>query len=228
MRRTALFSLALLLCIPAAQSQPIGQPASLPYEQLRSQRMATLSPSLREWVQVQGRKNLQAPAGADAIGAAARERLAGQQFADADIETLVQLVMMETAKDADEELRDAMAQMQAANRQKQAMRDSVQRSREAQREMKGALRDSYDQRTQLAPVAPAKVTVVAPPPAAPSTALAQAETAPEATDSLGDLSSDKQLRLQMLQDRRAEAMEMLANIMKKQSETSSTIIGNLK
>jgi hypothetical protein len=36
------------------------------------------------------------------------------------------------------------------------------------------------------------------------------------------------MRLQMLMDRRSQAMEMLSNMMKKMSETSAAIVGNLK
>lgn len=47
-------------------------------------------------------------------------------------------------------------------------------------------------------------------------------------DSLGDLSEEMSLLLQMYQDRMAKAFEMLSNMMKKSSETSSQIISNMK
>ncbi len=50
----------------------------------------------------------------------------------------------------------------------------------------------------------------------------------DSLDSLADLTEDVQLRLQLLMDRRSKAMEALSNIMKKISETSDTIIQNLK
>jgi len=46
--------------------------------------------------------------------------------------------------------------------------------------------------------------------------------------SVGDATGLMQQRLQMLMDRRSKAMEMLSNILKKQSDTASCIIKNLK
>ncbi|MCC6808181.1 MAG: hypothetical protein IT381_12220 [Deltaproteobacteria bacterium] len=47
-------------------------------------------------------------------------------------------------------------------------------------------------------------------------------------DTLGDLSEQLSLKLQMYQDRRAKMYSTLSNILKKNSETSSQIISNLK
>jgi hypothetical protein len=47
-------------------------------------------------------------------------------------------------------------------------------------------------------------------------------------DTLGDTSEEQGIKLQMYQERRAKFFEMLSNLMKKVSETSSTIVGNLK
>ena len=48
------------------------------------------------------------------------------------------------------------------------------------------------------------------------------------SDSLSEASEIMSLRLQMYMDRRSKAIEALSNLMKKQSDTSSTIISNLK
>ena len=47
-------------------------------------------------------------------------------------------------------------------------------------------------------------------------------------DSQGELSQSDSMQLQMATDRRAKAIEMLSNLMKKMSDTQSTIVGNLK
>lgn len=47
-------------------------------------------------------------------------------------------------------------------------------------------------------------------------------------DSLSDLTEEKQLNLQRLMDRVQKAHEALSNMLKKISETSSTIVGNMK
>src|SRR5215212_2943369 len=54
-------------------------------------------------------------------------------------------------------------------------------------------------------------------------ALTAAATSDE-RDSLGELSTEKSLRLQRYQDRRAKLMETMSNMMKKMSETSDSII----
>jgi hypothetical protein len=46
--------------------------------------------------------------------------------------------------------------------------------------------------------------------------------------SLSDLTQELQLRLQMIMDRRAKFLETLSNIMRKQSDTATAIIANLK
>ena len=43
-----------------------------------------------------------------------------------------------------------------------------------------------------------------------------------------DLAESQQMRMQMLMDRKAKAQEILTNLMKKQSETQSNIISNIK
>ena len=47
-------------------------------------------------------------------------------------------------------------------------------------------------------------------------------------DSFSDMAEQMQLRLQMAMDRRSKFIEALSNLMKKQSDTASAIIGNLK
>ncbi len=47
-------------------------------------------------------------------------------------------------------------------------------------------------------------------------------------DALSEIGEDTSLRLQMLMDRRSKYFEALSNIMRKASNTSSDIVGNLK
>jgi hypothetical protein len=47
-------------------------------------------------------------------------------------------------------------------------------------------------------------------------------------DTMGDLSSLQQMRMQTYLDRRSKAYETLSNVMKKMSDTSSAITQNLK
>lgn len=45
---------------------------------------------------------------------------------------------------------------------------------------------------------------------------------------VSELTTEDQLRLQMIMDRMNRAMEMLSNLMKKMHETSATIVANMK
>lgn len=219
----------------AAELQMPRAPSSLDFSG-HNRQMAMLSPGLRSWVATQARATLDSGADPDPdlISHDAQVRLAGQDFSGADIEALVQLVMMECARQADADLREAMAQMRAANERKAAMRETAKAQREA------AQSASTSARAELA--SPAASAICVDPPCQPHAVLAQprpelanvgaaaGQSPPPAadSDSLSEASEIMSLRLQMYMDRRSKALEALSNLMKKQSDTSSTIISNLK
>ena len=51
---------------------------------------------------------------------------------------------------------------------------------------------------------------------------------PHPTDSLSELGSADQLKLQQMMDRKSQLEEMISNVMKESSDASNSIIGNLK
>ena len=57
---------------------------------------------------------------------------------------------------------------------------------------------------------------------------AAAEGSQDQKDTLGELSAEVSLKLQVYQERRARYLEMLSNLMKKSSETSAAIVSNMK
>lgn len=200
--------MVLTFAVPAAASemrlvriQPIADASG------HEARMANLSPGLRTWVSAEARTTLDSgtPPDADVIADAVQARLVGQDFSNGDIETLVQLVMMECTRQADAELREMMEQMRATNKRKARMRQAAAAQNNAKKELSTAARAEY---------------------AGPSgSPPAEAESA---ADSMSEMGEMDQLRLQMLMDRRSKAMETLSNLMKKQSDTASTITSNLK
>ena len=142
--------------------------------------------------------------------------------------------MMECTRQADADLREAMAQMRAAHERKAAMRETAKAQRE------GAKSASTSASAEIAGPE-ASAICVDPPcqhqlvPAQPRLELANVGAAAEQSpppaadsDSLSEASEIMSLRLQMYMDRRSKAIEALSNLMKKQSDTSSTIISNLK
>lgn len=182
------------------------------------QQMAQLAPSLRDWVIQEGSvlAKSQADLEVDGLRLAARTRLAGQDFAEADIEALAQLLAMETARQADQDLREVMAEMQARNDAKKAMRESTQASRKLQMQAGQEAADMESAKPLAATDASAR-----------EVADVQAHPAAQ-LDSLSELGETEQLRMQMAMDRRTKAMETLSNLLKKSSDTASTITANLK
>jgi len=219
----------------AAELKMARTPSSLDVSGHEKQ-MAMLSPSLRSWVTTQARATLDSGVDPDPnlIARDAQTRLAGQDFSSSDIEAMVQLVMMECARQADADLREAMAEMRAANEHKAAMRERAK----AQREDAKAASKSAGAEI----VGPEASAICVDPPCQPQIILAQPRLElanagaaagqalpPDAElDSMSEIGEMTSLRLQMYMDRRAKAFEALSNLMKKQSDTSSTIISNLK
>lgn len=173
---------------------------------------ARASPAVRIWVREEGRRQAQNNPSEPAIAADARERF-GNNLSNVDIDALLQLVMAETVRDAEQELRDQLAQMHANNHQKQAQRSAAQKMRQDQSALRDETRAEFsstqsgNSREELA----IYVTRVS-----------------DGKDSLSDMSEMQQMRMQMYMDRRQKALEMLSNLLKKESDTSNSIIGNLK
>jgi hypothetical protein len=151
-------------------------------------------------------------------------------LANGDIDALMTLIMMQAAKEADDELREQMEAMKAATKQKQAERDHLNAVKGQQTTLNGRLVAAG-----IAPAAPALRIAPLPPPRFTLDAYQrgaqslddQIDEEKAQKDSLGELGEEQQLRLQMLMDRRKQAMEILSNLMKKFADTSDTITKNL-
>ncbi|MBZ5703540.1 MAG: hypothetical protein LAN84_17045 [Acidobacteriia bacterium] len=163
----------------------------------------------------------------------------------ADISELVFLVMMQASKDAENDLRQAMGEVKAVTAAKQKLREVLN---SAGREVAAAgaangkapanapcniptCRALAEGAMQLA-----TMTAQSRHPlrygASGQLTYAQAQQEMDKMkrdlDSLGDLSEAESLRLQMAMDRRAKAVEILSNLMKKMEATSSAMVQNLK
>ncbi len=62
----------------------------------------------------------------------------------------------------------------------------------------------------------------------PTSNSATATSSKSKLDSVGDMSQLEQMRMQSMMDRRSKALETLSNIQKKQSDTSKSIINNIR
>ena len=214
-------------------------------EALHAKLAAGLSPSVRSWVEAEGRKaGRSVRAGtfdAAAVRAAAHSRFAGQIFADMDIEALVMLVMMRAARDAEDDLRAIMAEMKAANAAKQKLRDLIGKVNKDVAQNAGK-RDGDPCRPPQCGVGRAALSEVQPALAAARArvAFAQQDVATirdlralqdelkGKLDSLNEMSEMTSLRLQMMMDRRPKFISTLSSIMKRISDTQSSIVQNLK
>ena len=174
--------------------------------------MARASPAVRDWVRTEGRQQAQGQPSQSAIAAAARARFGNDLFS-IDIDALVGLILMESARESEQELRDQLAQMQKSNRQKQAQREAAQKMRQDRSALQDKSRAEYraaqpiDSRAALA---------------------AYVARVSDGKDSRSEMSEMDQMQLQMVMDRRQKALEMLRHLMKKLSDTQNIIISNLK
>jgi hypothetical protein len=121
-----------------------------------------------------------------------------------DIDSLIQWVMAEMAKDSSADLRAMMDEMQKNNKKKRDLRNSLK---------------SLGERINLCSSTNCGTL---------SQLNAQKDILKNQLDSMSEMGEQQSLRLQMAMDRVSKFMETLSNIMKKFSETSSQIISNLK
>lgn len=124
--------------------------ADVPPEAVRLHKTLSprLQPSVRSWVGQEGKKLAMSPqkTGPDvnAIRAQVRARFAGQTFSDMDVESLVVMVMMETAAMEEQEIRDQLEQMKKVNAEKERLRAIVAELRKQREAVKDDLKAKYD------------------------------------------------------------------------------------
>ncbi len=123
-----------------------------------------------------------------------------------DIDALIQLVMMETAKDANADLRSLMEEMQKNRQEKAAMRENMQA---AKQKLAGCRQENCPRIEMMA-------------------LQMRIKRAQASIDSMSEMNEMQVLRLQALMDRMSKTATILANILKKMSETSAQIIANIK
>jgi hypothetical protein len=144
----------------------------------------------------------------------------------ADIDVLVNWVMFQTWLAEDRELRETLEQMHEMNEAKQAMRDQIQMLRKAKASPAGK-----PLRWRTLTLRRGKATTASPGPwktGSRQELEAAINRWEKELDSMGGISEEMSLKLQMLTDRRQKVIRTLSNIMKKLSGTANTIVQNLK
>jgi hypothetical protein len=230
--------------------RPLPQEAVSRYDKLN----AVLQPSVKAWVETQARIELQRPSPDIAsLEAAIRARFSGAGSAvahtppatgipaGADIEELIFVVLMEATNDQNQDLQQIMNEVQAQTKAKQALRNllnvlqsdiAANANQQAAATCNTPACQSIVQ--QLAQVEsltsqahhPVHFNISSKPTYGQ---LRQAQAvANEASDSLNDMSTSMQMKLQLEMSRYAQVMEAMSNIEKTMSDTSNSIIQNLK
>ena len=230
--------------------RPIPQEAVSRYAKLSG----VLQPSVKAWVETQARIELQRPSPDIAsLEAAIRARFNGTGSAGAhtppatgipagaDIEELAFVVLMEATNDQDQDLQEIMNEVQAQTKAKEALRNllNVLQSDLAANANQQASATCTTPACKAIPQQLAQVESLTSQAKHPVHfnisgkptygQLRQAQSvANEASDSLSDMSTSMQMKLQLEMSQYTQVMEAMSNIEKKMSDTSSSIIQNLK
>lgn len=215
---------------------------------------AVLQPSARAWVEQQA--HLQAQKGAPDVPGlenAIRGRfpqpngsgrsggvLGGGPVAGGDIEAIAFIVLMNATQGMDQDLKTIMGQVNSINRAKESLR-SLQSSVQQEAAASGGksnipCRSPFCQSLpeRLAQLSASTANLRRPvrlqsPPAPTYASLQELQNSLKSElDSMNEMSEMESLRLQMAMDRRSKFMETLSNLMKKTSDTQSSLIANLK
>jgi Arc/MetJ-type ribon-helix-helix transcriptional regulator len=167
-------------------------------------------------------------------------------LANSDLEALVFIVMMEAAKSAAEDLKEIMKEIQAKNAAKQKLREFLKKVKCDIANNSGKVRLEFGQNGMGSERAYHHVLIPVEDPCSESSAklietdLHKGRIADisilesirddlrDKLDSLSEMGEMESLRLQMIMDRRSKMIQTLSNIMKKMSDTSQSIIQNMK
>ncbi len=172
-----------------------------------------------------------------------------------DIDALVQIVLFELWQSQEEALRELLDEMHRMNELKKKHREYINQLKKQKASARSKLREEYEALSKRPPAATVqkKSRSIRTPPQMASTRrlkirypktpniiykntknmnLAELE---QYTDDMEDqmktlngLSEELSLKLQLLTDRRAKIIQTLSNILKKISQTSDTLISNIK
>ena len=177
---------------------------------------------------------------------------------DGDIEALVSLVMIQAAKDAEQDLKITMEEMKKTNGEKQKIREAQEKMEKNKNSITRPMLDSFRaivsprinttaviQNNNIAVKQTNRTQTIQPVNKTNTESIKRINTSENISasatdikqvkddlktklDSMNEMSEMTSLRLQMMMDRRSKFISTLSNIMKKISQTQDTIVQNLK
>jgi len=150
-----------------------------------------------------------------------------------NIDALVFLVLMEAAKSAQEDLKSIMAGVKAINDQKKEIREALNDLNNKSTNVTKEQLDSFKliiNKSQVLRKANRTTNVKSSAGSSGNRSISQKDINTIKTELNKEFSSLSEMvdKLQMAMDRRSKMMSMVSNLMKKISDTQSTIIQNLK
>ena len=177
---------------------------------------------------------------------------------DGDIEALVSLVMIQAAKDAEQDLKITLEEMKKTNGEKQKIREAQENMEKNKNSITRPMLDSFRaivsprinttaviQNNNIAVKQTNRTQTIQPVNKTNTESIKRINTSENISasatdikqvkddlktklDSMNEMSEMTSLRLQMMMDRRSKFISTLSNIMKKISQTQDTIVQNLK
>jgi len=184
-----------------------------------------LQPSVRQWVTEQARRQAQQP-DRTALESAIHSRFKNLgDMEGADIAALAFIVMMEAAQGAHDDLKALAEKMEALNQKKQELRDR-QSALEEERANRGKADSAQKCLTRGCALLARSLGFTR------TLTYADLDTASDSIqkelDSLGDDSDMLGKKLQELMDRKSKAQQLASELLHKVSDSSSSIVSNLK
>lgn len=223
---------AILFAVVVASLSPLGGVAqSLPElpagaQSLEASLIARVGPQTRAWIRQESARqaSIDAPSEATVMRAVTSNKTLGD-LGDRDVTALAFLVMMEAAKSTREDLKAIMDGVKQINDAKAALQQPARRSTPAPLDRSATLPAPI---AQPRPSPNVNRVAVQPLPMSSAEFDRRFERAKNDPDSLSEMGEMESIRLQMAMNRQTKLMATLSNLMKRLSDTSSTITQNLK
>jgi hypothetical protein len=206
MRAGLLVMAGLLVVASSAGAQSVLPIAA---ELREAKLMQQIGPQTRAWIAQEAAREAQMQELTEvaALSAVRAKAPTLGKLSGGDIDELVALVMMQAARDADEDLKTMLDDLQKINKAQAALGQSRATANASRRLV-------AQQPIQPRPLPRAEFD-------------SRLAVLLNDKDGLEEMSGTEQLRLQMVTERRSRVMETLANLMKKLAETSASLSQNL-
>jgi hypothetical protein len=246
MNKLLFLTLAILSLALTTESVNAQQPLPADANAFYTKAMTRINKKHVAWIRTTALEAKNKKLDVDAIRALVSKYALQEALKNGDIDALIQLVMMECAKQEEQELRDQMAQMENTLKAKKAMRDALTELKSNRSGISKVRLDSFRQMTKVTwkpmtrrdsihlvqvkneNTSIKRVNATTTDLASQADLKSVQDELKGKLDGMNEISDMTSLRLQMMMDRRSKFISTLSNIMKKIDSTEDTLIQNLK